>query len=148
MYNDEVNCQVLSPAMYREFVFPYEQKVSTYQHGISYWHSCGDTAKILCDVKKLFGLQMFDVSAFISDWDTVAAELAGTGIAAEVRMHPVRDVLFAEPAHIREKLKRMRDTFAGLSVTVRADGMQPMTTVAQDTAKIQEFAAIAKEMLR
>jgi uroporphyrinogen-III decarboxylase len=148
MYNDEVNCQVLSPAMYREFVFPYEQKVSIYQLGISYWHSCGDTAKILCDVKKLYGLQMFDVSAFISDWDTVAKELAGTGIAAEVRMHPVQDVLFCDEGHIRGKLKKVRDTFEGLNVTVRADGMQPMTTINQDTEKIRAFAAIAKEMLR
>lgn len=148
MYNDEVNCQVLSPAMYHEFVFPYEQKVSTYQNGISYWHSCGDTAKILHDVKKLCGLQMYDVSAFISDWDTVLTELTGTDIAAEVRMHPVQDVLFSDPTHIRKKLKRIRDTFAGLNVTIRADGMQPMTTMAQDTAKIQAFADIAKEMLR
>lgn len=148
MYNDEVNCQVLSPAMYREFIFPYEQKVSTYQNGISYWHSCGDTAPILRDVKKLCGLQMFDVSAFISDWDTVVAELDGTGIAAEVRMHPVQDVLFSDEAHIREKIKRIRDTFAGLGVTLRADGMQPMTTIPNDTAKIQRFADIAKEMLR
>ena len=148
MYNDEVNCQVLSPAMYHEFVFPYEQKVSTYQNGISYWHSCGDTAKILHDVKKLHGLQMYDVSAFITDWDTVVSELEGTGIAAEIRMHPVQDVLFSDAVHIREKIRRIRDTFAGLKVTLRADGMQPMTTIAQDTVKIQAFADIAKEMLR
>ncbi len=148
MYNDEVNCQVLSPAMYREFVFPYEQKVSMYQNGITYWHSCGDTAKILQDVKKLHGLQMYDVSAFTSDWDTVVSELTGTGIAVEIRMHPVQDVLFSNPDHIRAKIKRVRDTFSGLRVTLRADGMQPMTTVEQDTAKIQEFANIAKEMLR
>jgi len=147
IYNDEVNCQLFSPAVYEEFIFPYEMAVAQYQNGISYWHSCGDSSPILRFVKQLKGLQMHDVSAWTTDWDIVSKALKGTGIALEVRMHPVRDVLYADEPHIRAKLARVRETFAGLPITVRADGMQLMSSLQNDVSKIRRWGEIADEML-
>ena len=146
MYNDEVNCRVFSPAMYEEFVFPYETEIADFQNGITYWHSCGDSGPILKFVKKLKNLQMHDVSAW-TDWDVAAVELKGTGIALEVRLHPVKDVLFASQEQMRDKLRRLRETFTGLPVTVRADGLQSVTNLKDDLKKICEWSAIANEML-
>jgi uroporphyrinogen-III decarboxylase len=147
MYNDEVNCQLISPDMYREFIFPYEEKVAAFQNGISYWHSCGNTGPILKYVLKLPGLMMQDVSAW-TDHKTASQEIAGTGIAAEVRLHPVQDVLYADEAHIRAQLKTIREVFQGIPLTVRADGMQLMGSVEHDVEKIRQWGKIASELLR
>jgi len=147
MYNDEVNCKLLSPETYHEFVFPYEQQAARFQNGITYWHSCGDTGPLLPELKHLYGLQMYDCSAW-TDWQTAADALRDTEIAVEVRMHPVRDVMFADEAQIRRRLAHVREVFSGMKLTVRADGFQPMGALEDDTEKIRRFARIAAEMLR
>lgn len=147
MYNDEVNGNMLSPAIYEELIFPYEQELARYQNGISYWHSCGNTGRFLPQLKTMHNLEMYDCSAW-TDWETVAKELQGTDIAIEVRMHPVRDVLLADETHIRNTLNRVRDVFGGMRVTVRADGFQVARNLEDDTKQIQKFSQIAAEMLR
>lgn len=147
MYNDEVNGNMVSPAIYEELIFPREQELAQFQNGISYWHSCGNTAPFLKHLKTMHRLEMYDCSAW-TDWETVARELQGTDIAIEVRMHPIRDVLLADESHIRATLNRVRDVFGGMRVTVRADGFQVARNLEDDTRKIQEFSRIAAEMLR
>lgn len=147
MYNDEVNAQLISPSIYEELIFPREQELALYQNGLSYWHSCGNTAPLLKNIKKLHKLEMYDCSAW-TDWETVAKELQGQDIAVEVRMHPVKDVIMADEAHMREKLTRFREIFGGMRATVRADGFQVVRSMEEDTKQIQKFAQIAAEMLR
>lgn len=147
MYNDEVNGKMISPAIYEELIFPREQELALYQNGLSYWHSCGDTGRLLPNIKKLHKLEMYDCSAW-TNWETVAKELQGVDMAIEVRMHPIRDVLLADEAHMREMLKRVRDVFGGMRVTVRADGFQVARNLEDDTKQIQKFSRIAAEMLR
>lgn len=147
MYNDEVNGNMLSPAIYDELIFPFEQELAQFQDGISYWHSCGNTGRFLPNIKKIHKLEMYDCSAW-TDWETVAKELQGVDMAIEVRMHPVRDVLLADEAHIRSTLGRVREVFGGMRVTVRADGFQVARNLEDDTRQIQKFSQIAAEMLR
>ena len=99
------------------------------------------------NIKKLHKLEMYDCSAW-TDWETVAKELQGQDIAVEVRMHPVKDVIMADEAHMREKLTRFREIFGGMRATVRADGFQVVRSMEEDTKQIQKFARIAAEMLR
>lgn len=145
MYNDEVNCQLLSPQIYEDFVFPYESRIAEFHGGLSYWHSCGKTHDLLPMVKKLHGLEMYDVSAW-TDWEKSIEELKDTGIALEVRMHPVEDVLFAEEKNIVSKLKKIRVMFDGLPVTVRADGQQLMRDLETDVQSIKRWSEIAEDI--
>lgn len=147
MYNDEVNGALLSPSLYHDVIFPFEQELAEFQDGLTYWHSCGDTGNLLKDIKRLHKLEMYDCSAW-TNWETVAREMQGVDMAIEIRMHPVGDVLLAEEAQIREKLGRIREMFAGMRVTVRADGFQILQNLEDDTKKIQQFGRIAAEMLR
>lgn len=146
MYNDEVNCQLLSPDIYREFIFPYELRISEFHKGLSYWHSCGKTHDLLPMVKKLFGLELYDVSAW-TDWETSICEMQDTNIALEIRMHPVKDVLYAEEDEMRKKLLKVRKLFMGVPITVRADGQQLMRNLETDVQSIQKWSRIAAEIL-
>ena len=69
-----------------------------------------------------------------------------TGIALEVRMHPVEDVLFAEEKNIVSKLKKIRVMFDGLPVTVRADGQQLMRDLETDVQSIKRWSEIAEDI--
>ena len=45
--NDEVGIPWVSPALYEEFILPYETDLSEYFGGIDYWHSCGNCTALL-----------------------------------------------------------------------------------------------------
>ena len=128
-------------------IYPYETAVTNKQNGITYWHSCGDASPIICFVKQLKGLQLFDVSPW-TDWETAAKQLRGTSIALEVRMHPTKDVLLTDEAAIRAKIARVREVFDGFRVTVRADGLGMVSSINKDLPKMLRWCSIADEMLR
>ena len=98
------------------------------------------------NVMKLKGLQLFDVSPW-SQWNATAKKLMGSGIAAEVRMHPVKEVILADETHMREKLTKVRETFEGIPVTVRADGLGIVNSMERDLPKMIRWCRIADEIL-
>jgi hypothetical protein len=147
LYNDEVNCQVISPDTYRDLVFPFEKEIAEYQGGITYWHSCGNTTPILRYVKQLKGLELYDSSAWC-DFHVSAAELKDTGIAMEIRQNPVSDVLYADEASIRRKLADILYTCRDVPITVRADGMQSADGMDKDMEHIRRWADTANIVLR
>src|SRR5665648_658569 len=61
LFNDEVDYPTISPKMYEEFVLPYEQELSAYEGGLSYWHSCGNTTGFLELIKQTPNVKMFHV---------------------------------------------------------------------------------------
>ncbi len=65
IYNDEVNCPSLSPELYEEFALPYELELSDFHGGILYFHSCGDTTKLLPLIAKINTIEMFHVGPWI-----------------------------------------------------------------------------------
>ena len=91
LYNDEVNVPLLSPQLYEKFILPYEIELSKFYGVISYWHSCGNTAPLLRLIRCIPHLQMIHISPW-TDLEQSVADLADSGIALEVVLHPLVDV--------------------------------------------------------
>ena len=39
--DDDVSVPLISPAIYRDFVFPVEKRLADFHGGVAYWHDCG-----------------------------------------------------------------------------------------------------------
>jgi hypothetical protein len=146
LYNDEVNVPVLSPRLYETFVLPYEADLSVFHGGITYWHSCGNITPLLDSIRTIPNLEMVHISPW-SDIRKAVESLRGRGIALEIVLHPYADVQGAPREHIVAHLKSVRKLVEGIPSTVRADGLQVLTSVQQDVKKIKQWADIANELL-
>ena len=145
LYNDEVNCPSLSKEMYEEFVLPYEKELSDYHGGILYWHSCGDTTRLLPSISRIPHLQMFHVGPW-TDVKKASEEFDGKA-ALEICLHPVRDVQNATKAEMEDRLKEIASACSNSRFTVRADGLQVITTLEEDLKKIREWNGLARRLL-
>ena len=71
--NDEISAPMLSPAMYEQFILPYELELAEFHGSVSYWHSCGLTDSFYESVSTIPNLEMMH----IGPWSNVerAAEV-------------------------------------------------------------------------
>lgn len=146
LYNDEVTVPLLSPQLYEEFVLPYEVELSKFYGGITYWHSCGNIALLQNLIREIPDLQMIHISPWTSLEESVV-NLSGSNISLEVVLHPLQDIHLATADEIRSQLTSIRDTAKGMNKTVRADGIQVLSSVEEDIRKVKEWAEIAKSAL-
>jgi uroporphyrinogen-III decarboxylase len=124
LFNDEVNCPSLSPALYEEFVLPYEIELSEFHNGLHYWHSCGNVTELLPLLQKIPRVALFHVGP----WTDVAkaAKFFGQQTPLEICMDPQRDILDATPEQITEKIKYIDRTCRQNNVvgfTIRASAI-------------------------
>ncbi len=145
LYNDEVNCPTLSPRLYEEFVLPFEQELSSFHSGIAYWHSCGDTTKLVGLINQIPNLGMFHVGP----WTDIeqAVETFAPNTSLEICLDPVMDVQMADEKRMEEKLRTIKETCQDrIAYTVRADGLQLLYTLEEDIAKIKDWSQIARKL--
>jgi hypothetical protein len=135
LYNDEVNCPTLSPALYEEFALPYEQELSEFHGGIGYWHSCGDTTKLLKLIHRIPNLGMFHVGPW-TDLRRAVEVFGAHGHALEICLNPLEDVQMASTDEIRAKLRSIKEICGDGAYTVRADGIQDLHGVDHEIAQI------------
>jgi len=145
LYNDEVNCPTLSPALYEEFALPYEQELSEFHGGIGYWHSCGDTTKLLELIDRIPNLGMFHVGPWTDLRRSV--EVFGARHALEICLNPVEDVQMADADQMRAKLRGIVATCGDIAYTVRADGLQDLHGVQHELTRIRAWIDLAHEEL-
>jgi uroporphyrinogen-III decarboxylase len=145
IYNDEVNTPSLSPSMYEEFAFPYEEELSEFHGGILYWHSCGNTTALVPMISKIRGLEMFHVGPWTEP--RAAVESFDAAMPLEFCLHPVRDVLGASPAQMENKLVEIALARGKGPYTVRADGLQILNGLDNDLQKINQWRATADRVL-
>ncbi|MEI6156775.1 MAG: uroporphyrinogen decarboxylase family protein, partial [Atribacterota bacterium] len=134
LYNDEVNCPTLSPVQYEEFVLPYEQELCAFHGGIAYWHSCGDTTKLLDSIRKIPQIDMFHVGPWTDLAET--RRVFGKDVALEKCLQPVEDVQMATEGEMQKKLEIIREALDGTAYTVRADGLQLVSGTVEDDVNI------------
>ncbi|MFX0208623.1 MAG: uroporphyrinogen decarboxylase family protein [Candidatus Hodarchaeota archaeon] len=61
--NDEIDAQTISPKIYENFAYPYEEELSNfYPKGISYFHSCGNIIPFLDFIIRIRGLKKLHIS--------------------------------------------------------------------------------------
>lgn len=145
IYNDEVNTPTLSPEMYEEFALPYEIELSEFHGGILYWHSCGNTTALIPSIAKIPDLEMFHVGPW-TDLKTAMDTFNGE-MPLEICLHPIKHVQHTDENVKRNKLKEIKELCGGSPYTVRAEGLQKITTVNEDINNIKDWVRIANETL-
>jgi len=146
LYNDEVNCPTLSPRQYEEFVLPYEIELCNFHGGIVYWHSCGDITKLAEAIHKIPHVEMLHIGPW-TDMKEVR-KVFGESVAYEKCLMPTEDVQMATKEEMERKLDEIREALDGMAYTVRADGLQVVSSVEEDVAKVKEWVSVAQRRLR
>ena len=78
LHNDEVYSPLISPKMYEEFCFPYEDELSEFYGGITWWHSCGNKTVFIPFIKKINrSIGFMDLNLSNDDLPTAIKELNG-----------------------------------------------------------------------
>ncbi len=106
LYNDEVDCNVIGPNLYKEYALPYEQELSAFHGGISYWHSCGNIKLMLPYIKQIPNIDLLNVSAW-TNYEIAASSCPE--IPLEFCLKPTTDIYTASEAHITKRLSELRD---------------------------------------
>ena len=148
LFNDEISSTVLSDAMYREFIFPYEKELAEFFGGVQYWHSCGQSTAFYESVAQLPGLKLMHVGP----WSDVAkaAEVFGKkDISIEICRNDVRDMYEKTPEQMEADLRNIKNICDGkVKYQVRLDGIAVLQTVDQMLEKVSEWRDAADRVFR
>jgi hypothetical protein len=146
LFNDEIGTPMLSPAMYDDFVLPYELELAEFHRGVSYWHSCGVTDGFYESVSSIPGLQMMHVGPW-SDVSRAAAVFGPRGMALDICVNATEDVYDRTAEEMRVRLWSLRRTCEDkVKYAVRADGFQIARGLEHDLAKIRTWNRAAIEV--
>lgn len=149
LFNDEVDCNVISPKIYRDFIWPYEKELSEFHGGVAYWHSCGNIAPVLELIRQIPNVDMINISSW-TDYH-IAAELC-PDIPLEICVRPTDDVYLATQDKMERKVKDIMDTCMAKNVKsfhIRAGSLQSFFgSVDEDLAKAKEWVCVAKKVTK
>jgi len=146
LFNDEISSTVISPQMYEELILPYEIELADFAHGISYWHSCGNTTDLYPSISRLPGLQMMHIGPW-SDVRQAADVFAPKNVCLEICLNSVADIYDQDEAVMRQKLLQIKDACdKKIRYQVRADGFAVLNTVDAMLAKVKIWGRVAGEV--
>jgi hypothetical protein len=143
--NDAVGEPIISPKIYRDFVWPIESKMAALEGGIEYWHSCGNTTRMMEWIRKLPNCKSWHVSPW-SDRKK-AAETYDCTEVLQLCMHPVRDVMNTSDSYIEENIKDIITTLDGHRYFIDADGIQASMNMPEQIKKMQNWIRIAHNVI-
>ncbi|NPV54269.1 MAG: hypothetical protein HPY71_12260 [Firmicutes bacterium] len=145
LYNDEVNCPLLSPGMYRDFVLPSEQRLSAFHGGIAYWHSCGNTTDLMRYIKEIPNLRMFHRGPW-TDLNA-AVEVFGPDIAIEICLDPASDIQMATEESMRQQVEWIKATCDGrVDYTIRIEG-SVIDSADKALQKVKQYVDVTRSVL-
>jgi len=121
LYEDEVDGNMFSADVYREFIFPYQKQLSDYYGGIAYYHSCGNLTPFLADIEKLNITYMLHISPWTEF--APAAEIMPKHVILQRSLHSYDDVLGADEAHMDKRIKDMVEESKGRKTEIWADAI-------------------------
>jgi uroporphyrinogen-III decarboxylase len=146
--NDEVGIPSISPAIYEEFVLPYEIDLSNYFGGIDYWHSCGDTTMLAPLIARIPNIHMFDVGPWTELRPAVEVYKNVPNASIMRRINPVDWVIMANDQQMREPLHEVREVCEGVIPTmVMYDGLNYLEDWKADLEKIHRLDKACHEIL-
>ena len=146
--NDEVSAPSISPAVYEEFILPYETELSLYFGGIDYWHSCGNTTPLAPYIARLPNVHMFDAGPWTDLRAAVAAYKKCPGASIMRRINPIEHVLKATDEEMRAPLREVREVCSGvIPVMVMYDGLNYMADWEADLQRIYALDRACHEIL-
>jgi hypothetical protein len=115
LWEDDVNCDVLSPEDYAEFVHPYEVRMARLYGGVTY-HSCGNLTPVAGLIADLPNLRQFYFSEPWTDLETVARAVDCRS-RIRVDMNPPTSIGVPESA-LRERMSELAEAGRGSALEV------------------------------
>lgn len=131
---------LLSPAMYAEFVQPYNARIAALFRRV-YYHGCEDLSKKATVIRELPNLRHFHVSPW-TDPATVVTALAGYPVVFEVHSHPTHVLFVYDAAAIRREIRDLKARAQGALFDLKLCDIQ---TIDGAEGKLQLWAQIAQE---
>ncbi len=149
LFNDEVDCGIIGPGHYKEFIKPYEMELSAFHGRISYWHSCGNIWSIAKEVAAMNSVDVLDISGF-TDLQKVLPTLADSAPRLDVRLHPIKDLQNASAQWMEQRLNQviaLCNQNGVQSLSIRVSGLNPWKTASDDFEKIRQWISIARRVI-
>ena len=129
----------LSPAMYEEFIQPYNARLAAIFNRV-YYHGCEDLTQKIPIIRQLPNLRIFHVSPWTNL--EVAVEQLGQEFVLETHVHPTDTLYTHTPAQIREELKRIMEIADGCSIAICCE----IHSVGRDPSGVTTWAQIARDV--
>jgi hypothetical protein len=146
LYNDEIGKPMISPAIYKEFIFPYEKELSDYYGEVLYWHSCGVTDDVMEQINQLNNLKMFHCGPWTSYQK--AAEIFRDITPLDICLDPQEDIIEADQEKMTNKLMDIMEKCKNSKYTIRADGFMPQgEDIVFMLEKIKQWNEVALKVL-
>jgi hypothetical protein len=145
--NDDVNCPTLSPALYREMILPFEMALCEHYGGIFYWHSCGNTTRLLDDIARIPVLELFHCGPW-TDVAEACRVMGGRRVPLEICVEPVDKVQRATPV---EQERYLQDIVAqipdSMDCYIKVDSLEVIRDLPTELAAIQSWIDVARKVL-
>lgn len=144
-WNDEVSCPIISPQLYEEFIFPYEDELSKFYGGIRWWHSCGNKTPLVSTIKKMSQpIGFMDFGLWADDLQTAVRDLNGK-IPFHVRPSS-HDISERGEEIIKNHIQGIICICNKQNFALRLDGFQPDDPKETDVNTMKRYLSIAKKV--
>ena len=145
--NDDVNCPTLSPDLYRDVILPLEMGLSEHYGGIFYWHSCGNTTKLMDDIARIPILDLFHCGPW-TDVAEACRVMGGGGVPLEICLDPVDKAQMASPGDQKRFLQGVVAQIPeDVDCYVKLDSLEVIRDLPTELAAIHNWIDVAREVL-
>jgi len=142
--NDEIATPVLSPGLYEDYIYPYEEELAKFHGSVRYWHSCGVTQHFYEQVAKLPNLKLMHIGPW-SDIEKAVKVFGEKDISIEICRNDVRDMYEKNYDEKVADLQHIKDLCEGkVRYQIRMDGIAAMSTIDDMLDKVNEWQRAAK----
>ncbi len=130
----------ISPAMYAEFVQPYNAQIAALFRKV-YYHGCENLDKKAIIIRELPNLRHFHVSPWTNP-ETIVKVMAGRPVALEVHSHPTNTLFVFDEQEIRREVRSRIAKSQGAVFDLKLCDIQ---TIDNADGKLQLWSKIAQE---
>jgi len=142
--NDEVSIPIVSPQLYEEFIFPYENELSKFYGGINWWHSCGNKTPLVSVIKKISQpIGFMDFALWADDLQRGVRNLGGV-IPFHVRPS-FGDISERSEEIIKNHVQGIMCICKGQNFAFRLDCFEPSDANEKDVDIMKRYLSIAKK---
>ena len=144
LWNDEASIPIISPSIYKEFVFPYDNEVSIFYGGLRWWHSCGNKTPLIPIIKSIKNkIDFIELNWWNDDLSKAIKDLYGK-IAFIVRPS-AGDITERNEAIIRNFINGVLRLCGNENFGIMVDHWQPESPSNNDLYTMQRIIRIYKE---
>jgi uroporphyrinogen-III decarboxylase len=144
LWNDDASLPIISPSMYEEFCFPYDNELSIFYGGLRWWHSCGNKTPFIPIIKKIKNkIDFIELNCWNDDLKRAIKDLGGE-IPFLVRPS-ARDITEKNEAINRNYINGILSLCRNNNFGIMIDHWEPENPNADDLNTMGRFLKICRE---